>query len=197
MTTEENKPSHNMTSKYATLMETSGEEQESWYYFIKVDGNEEALKNLQDQLEKVDWYILDDLSTFDLDLDYYVSANTAKEMTKLELNHCSFHRKFDGKLKNIDFDFKKKDGNETKICKVFDVLGYGQIEEFIDDEDIDEDLRSNNGSSSEDSDSSSDDSESSSGSGISRKKDRAYREKLTEKHKKRDESNIPPSLKKR
>ena len=197
MTTEENKPSHNMTSKYATLMETSGEEQESWYYFIKVDGNEEALKNLQDQLEKVDWYILDDLSTFDLDLDYYVSANTAKEMTKLELNHCSFHRKFDGKLKNIDFDFKKKDGKETKICKVFDVLGYGQIEEFIDDEDIDEDLRSNNGSSSEDSDSSSDDSESSSGSGISRKKDRAYREKLTEKHKKRDESNIPPSLKKR
>ena len=148
-------------------------------------------------MEKVDWYILDDLSTFDLDLDYYVSANTAKEMTKLELNHCSFHRKFDGKLKNIDFDFKKKDGNETKICKVFDVLGYGQIEEFIDDEDIDEDLRSNNGSSSEDSDSSSDDSESSSGSGISRKKDRAYREKLTEKHKKRDESNIPPSLKKR
>jgi ribosomal protein S21 len=195
MTTEENKPSHNITSKYATLMETSGEEQESWYYFIKVDGNEEALKNLQEQLEKVDWYILEDLSTFDMDLDYYVSASTAKEMTKLELNHCSFHRKFDGKLKNIDFEFKKKDGNETKICKVFDVLGYGQIEEFIDDEDIDdEDLRSNNGSSDSDD---SDDTESSSDSSISRKKNRAYREKLTEKHKKKDESNIPPSLKKK
>lgn len=195
MTTEENKPSHNITSKYATLMETSGEEQESWYYFIKVDGNEEALKKLQEQLEKVDWYILEDLSTFDMDLDYYVSASTAKEMTKLELNHCSFHRKFDGKLKNIDFEFKKKDGNETKICKVFDVLGYGQIEEFIDDEDIDdEDLRSNNGSSDSDD---SDDTESSSDSSISRKKNRAYREKLTEKHKKKDESNIPPSLKKK
>lgn len=153
MTTEENKkdfnPSHNMTSKYATLMETSGEEQESWYYFIKVDGNEGFLKHLQEQLEQVDWYIIDDLSTFDLDLDYYLSAATAKEMTKLELNHCSFHRKFDGKLNKIDFDFKKKDGNETKICKVFDILGYGKIEDYIDDEDIDEeDLRTDSSSES-------------------------------------------------
>ena len=195
MSTEENKKndeilSHNMTSKYATLMETSGEEQESWYYFIKVDGNEEALKHLQDQLEKVDWYILDDLSTFDLDLDYYISANTAKEMTKLELNHCSFHRKFDGKLKIIDFDFKKKDGNETKICKVFDLLGYGQIEEFINDEDIDdEDLRSGSESDSE--------SDSSSGRSRTKGRNRESREKMTEKYKKKDERDVPPSLKKR
>ena len=131
-------PSHNMTGKYAILMETSGEENESWYYFIKYEGNEENLKDLQSQLEKIEFYIIDDLSTFDLELEFLVSAQTAKEMTKVDLNHSSFHRKFDGVLEKIDFDFKKKDGNETKICKVFDIIGMGQIENFIDDEDLDE-----------------------------------------------------------
>ena len=37
-------PSHKMDGKYAILMETSGEEFESWYYFIRIDGNEENLK---------------------------------------------------------------------------------------------------------------------------------------------------------
>ena len=59
-------------------------------------------------------------------------------MTKIDLNATSFHRKFDGKLKKIDFEFSKKDGNETKIYKVYDTIGFGKIEEFIDDEDIDE-----------------------------------------------------------
>ena len=131
-------PSHNSEGNYAILMETNGEEYESWYYFIKVKGNEDNLKHIHQQLEKVDWYILDDLSTFDLELDTYISANTAKEMTKVDLNSNSFHRKFDGKLQKIDFDFKKKDGNETKICKIFDILGYGQIEDYISDEDIDD-----------------------------------------------------------
>ena len=135
--------SHKMDGSYVILMETSGEEYESWYYFIRYQGNEENLKYLSDQLDKVDCKILDDLSTFDLDIEHTVSSQTAKEMTKIDLNHTSFHRKFDGKLKKIDFDFKKKDGNETKICKLFDILGYGQIENYIDDEDIDdEDLES-------------------------------------------------------
>ena len=134
----EKPPSHNKDGDYAILMETNGEEYESWYYFIKVKGNEENLKYLQSQLDKVEWYIIDDLSNFDIELEKYVSAQTAKEMTKVDLNSNSFHRKFDGKLKKIDFDFKKKDGNETKICKIFDVLGYGQIDEYISDEDIDE-----------------------------------------------------------
>jgi hypothetical protein len=146
-------PSHIMTGDYAVLMETSGEEMESWYYFIRVEGNEENLKHLQDQLEDVEWYILDDLSTFDLDLEHYVSAQTAKEMTNVELNHCSFHRKFDGKLQKIDFGFVKKDKNKKKIRKVNDVLGYGLIEEFIDDEDINpEDLIDGSGSESDDTD---------------------------------------------
>jgi len=145
------KSSHIMTGDYAVLQETSGEEMESWLYFIRVEGNEENLKHLQDQLEKVDWYILDDMSTFDLDLEHYVSAQTAKEMTKVELNHCSFHRKFDGKLKRIDFEFNKKDKNKKKIRKVFEIIGYGLIENFIDDEDIDpEDLVSDSDSDTTD-----------------------------------------------
>lgn len=131
-------PSHMMDGQYAILMETSGEESESWYSFIRVNGNEDNLKFLQEQLEKVEWYILDDLSTFDLDMDHFVSAQTAKELTKVDLNHTSFHRKFDGILKRIDFRFKKKMGNETKICVVNDKINFGKIEDYIDDEDLDE-----------------------------------------------------------
>src|SRR5688572_5638785 len=89
---------------YAILQETSGEESESWYYFIRYQGNEEALQHLQKQLEKIDWYLLDDtdVCTFDLELDYLVCEKTAKEMTKVDLNHFSFHRKFDGKLQMVD-----------------------------------------------------------------------------------------------
>jgi hypothetical protein len=131
-------PSHKTDGKYVTLMETSGEENESWISFIRLDGNEENIKHLQSQLEQVEWYIIDDLSTFDLDIDHPVSAQTAKEMTKVDLNHTSFHRKFDGVLQKVDLGFTKKDGNDTKICKTFDILGYGQIENFIEDEDLDE-----------------------------------------------------------
>ena len=144
------------TGKYAILMESNDEEFEQWYYFIKVDGNEENLEYLHKQLEKVDWEIMEDLSAFELDMDYVVSAQTAKEMSKVSLNYYSDHRKFDGRLKKIDFDFKKKDGNETKICKVFDTLGYGKIEDYISDEDIDdEDLCSASDSTDEESISSS------------------------------------------
>lgn len=127
-----------MSFKYATLQEMNEEEMECWMYFIRYEGNEEALQKLQEQLSKVEFYIIEGLSTFDLELDYLVSETTAKEMTKIDLNSHSFHRKFDGKLKDIDFEFRKRDSNETKICKCFDVLGYGQIEDYIDGEDIDE-----------------------------------------------------------
>ena len=131
-------------------MESNDSEFEQWYYFIKVDGNEENLRYLEKQLSKIDWEILEDSSTFDLEMNYFVSAQTAKEMTKIDLNAYSYHRKFDGSLKKIDFEFKKKDGNETKMWKVFDLLGYGKIEDYVSDEDMDdEDLLSQ---SEEDSD---------------------------------------------
>lgn len=144
-------PSHKMTGEYAALMETNGNECESWYYFIRRQGNEEALQHLQDQLEKVNhWIVLDDLSAFDLDLDHFVTAKTAKQMTKIELNSYAFHRKFDGKLQMINLGFRKKDKDEKKMCKTFDQLGYGQIEDYISDEDLDpEDLTDNESSDSD------------------------------------------------
>jgi len=147
------KSTHNMEGKYVIFMETSGKEFESWYYFIRYEGNEEALKHLQEQLQKIEWFIIDDLSTFDLDLEHFISAVTAKELTKVELNSYSFHRKFDGKLKMIDFNFTKKDmkHNDRMICKVFDILGYGQIEDYVSDEDLDDEDLTENSSSDDDS----------------------------------------------
>ena len=83
--------------KWVVLCETSGKECESWYYFIKYAGNEKALNYLQKQLEKIDMYILDEWSTFDLDLDHFFTKRTTEEMLKLEVN-TQFHRRFDGNL---------------------------------------------------------------------------------------------------
>jgi len=123
--------------KYAILMETNAEECESWYYFIKYNGNEKKLKHLNSQLNQIEMYLLDDLSTFDLDLEHLVSEQTAKEMTKIELNSVSFHRKFDGVLQTVNIGLKRKDPNEKRIERVYNKLAFGSIEDFIDKEDID------------------------------------------------------------
>jgi hypothetical protein len=65
--------------KYATIMETSGEECESWYYFIKYNGNEKNLEYLKQQIEQIEMYIIDDLSTFDIELEHLVSEKTRFE----------------------------------------------------------------------------------------------------------------------
>ena len=135
----------NSEVKYAILQETNGEENETWINFIRYKGNEEALEHLAKQLSTVEFYILDDLSTFDLETDYLVSELTAKEMSKVDLNHYSFHRKFDGVLKKIDLKLKDGQSNDRKLKNIFKVLGYGRIDEYIDEEDIDpEDMRENN-----------------------------------------------------
>ena len=125
-------------NKYAVLMETNGEECESWYYFLKYNGNEKNLIHLSNQLDQIEMYVLEDKSTFDLDLEHLVSEQTAKEMTKLELNSISFHRKFDGKLKTVNLGLKRKDSNEKRINRIDNKLGFGKIENYIDEEDIDE-----------------------------------------------------------
>lgn len=136
------------SSKYVVLMETSDEHYESWYYCIKYEGNEENLKHLNEQLESVTWHILEDLSTFDLDLEHLISEQTAKELTKLDLNHHSFHRKFDGVLDKIELSLKYNDKNDRKIKKVCKILGDGGIENFIDKEDIDEEDLTDNSNNS-------------------------------------------------
>ena len=197
---DEPEPSHNMEGRYVALLETNGEENEQWYYFIRYEGNEKNLQHLQNQLEKVDWYILDDLSTFDLDLEHFVCAQTAKEMTKLELN-TQWNRKFDGKLEKIDLGFKKKDKNDKMITRTFDILGYGQIEDFVDDEDIDpEDLADSDeeSESESESDSESENTENESESSDSESSDSTPPPKKGKdkkgKDKKEREKGIPPAL---
>jgi hypothetical protein len=90
-----------------------------------------------------------------MDLEYLVHEQTAKEMTMVDLNHCSFHRKFDGKLEKINLGFKDHYSDEKKMKKAFNVLGYGKIEEFIDQEDVDEELLVSDHSSSSDNEGSS------------------------------------------
>ncbi len=136
-------PSHNMDGTYAILQEMNERKCQSMLTFIRTEGNMKALQALQDQLEPIDWELMENSSTFDLELEYLVSAVTAKEMSKVDLNPI-FHRKFDGTLKCIDFGFRRSDKNRKKIGKVFDLLGNSGIEEFISDEDIDpEDLENN------------------------------------------------------
>lgn len=126
---------------YATLMEMNDEHAECWYFFIRKEGNEENLKHLQDQLSSIEWSLEEDQSTFDLETTYFVSEQTAKEMTKLDLNKNSFHRKFDGVLQKIDFGLKSSHSDDRKMSKVCKLLQNGGIEDFIDMEDIDpEDL---------------------------------------------------------
>lgn len=125
---------------YAVLMESSCYDFESWYYFIKVEGNEENLKFISDQIDKIEECAMfdEDVTIFDIDLDHLVSEQTAKEMCLLDLNSVSYHRKFDGVLKRVDFGFKKKDDDEKKMIRIYKMIGDGQIDKFIDQEDIDE-----------------------------------------------------------
>lgn len=184
--------SHITEGDYAIFMETSNAEGESWYSFIRVKDNLDALNHLQSQLEQVDWYISEDLSMFDLDLSVFVSAKTAKEMTKVQLNSYTYHAKYDGKLEMINLGFKSKDDTEKKMERAFNVLGYGQLENFIDDEDIDEeDIDS---SEFVGSDISGDTSESDSGSDSDSDSDSGSESEDGSKSEDEEQPNLPASL---
>ena len=128
-----------MSNKYAVLMETSPEDCESWYYFIKYNGNEDALNNIKAQFDKIkEAVIIDDINLFDLDIENLISEECAKQLCMLEVNSVTYHRKFDGVLENIDFRFKKKDDDETMMFKIFDKIGEGDIDLFVTIEDIPE-----------------------------------------------------------
>jgi hypothetical protein len=131
------KASHSQTGTYVVLQETNESEMETWLYFIKYEGNEKNLEHLKSKIESVENIVIPDCSVFDIDLEHRVSAQTAKEMTKVELNSQQWHRKFDGKLSKVKIKFSDKDDDEDKVLKIFNKLGYGQIENYIDDEDID------------------------------------------------------------
>lgn len=141
-------------TKYAILMETNGEECESWYYFIKYNENKKELKHLKNQIDQIEMYVLEDLSAFDIEIENLVSEKTAAEMVRIEVNAVTFHRKFDGKMEFIDLKLKKKDSNECRIEKINDVIGMGDIDKFIENEDIPpEHLENNSDDDDDDSDS--------------------------------------------
>jgi hypothetical protein len=120
---------------YAILTETNGGEYETWYSFIRWEGNEEAIRDLDEQFKKIRFYIIDELSTFEIEYKRLVSSQTAREMCKMDINSYMFHRKFDGKLQKIDFGFSKRDSNDDRIEKVNDKIAMGDIDQFISGED--------------------------------------------------------------
>src|SRR3989344_5782626 len=124
----------NSSSKYIIFQE-SIPEYETIMYFLKLQGNEENISYLKKQLDEVDWWMDDDLSVFEMETEHPVSELTAKEMTEPDLNSTSFHRKFDGKLKKIDFKFKPNHSDKRKMKKIFNKLGGGLIDNYISDED--------------------------------------------------------------
>lgn len=124
-----------MSCHYAILIETSDEKRESWYSFIRYDGNEDNLHALEKQFKSVDWVLLPNTSSFQLHLDYLVSEETARQMSKLKMNFIP-HRRYDGYLKKINFGIDNNcDGNVTKIGKIHDTLKFGRIATFINNED--------------------------------------------------------------
>ena len=116
-------------------MESNEHEVESWYYFLKFQGNEKALAYLNQQLEKIDMVFEDDLNTFILETENLVSEQTAREMCKVDLNHVTFHRKFDGQLEMIHLNLKKRDSNIKMLKKLNKKLMNQGIENYIDGED--------------------------------------------------------------
>lgn len=131
---------HKTDGEYVILQEHNHDEAETWLYFIRWQGNEDVLTHLNNQIEPLSGHLLDDCSSFDIDINNRVSAITAKQMTKLELNSFQWHRKFDGVMKAIDFRFKEKHSMDYMVDKVHRVLSFGKICDYIDDEDIDTDL---------------------------------------------------------
>ena len=87
---------------------------------------------------------------FTLELGHLVSEQTAREMCTVDLNAGMFHRKFDGTLKKIRFDFSKRDDNEERIEKIYDMIGRGDIDNFVDGEEEFSDDNSSNEEKTED-----------------------------------------------
>jgi hypothetical protein len=122
-------------TKYATLMETSGPDYESWYYFIKYDGNEEALKFLKEQLESIENDVVyEDMSKFDIDIDNLLSQEAVDQFILLELNSVMYHRRYDGKMQKIDFQFRKKDKDTKRLLKIDEMLAGGAIDKYVEDQ---------------------------------------------------------------
>lgn len=121
---------------YAIFCETNFEFLESWYTFIKKEGNEIPLLHLQKQLQDIDWDADQDNGHFTLDMENTVSAATAHQMIKVDLGNYYFHQKFDGEMREINLGIKKRDSSRKKIKKAHAILAKNGIRDFLSMEDL-------------------------------------------------------------
>lgn len=126
-------------TKYVVFCENNFDDLQSWYSFIKIEGNEKNLRHLKHCVDAVDWgEASDDCSSFALDMNG-VSAETAEEMCNVELDNWYRHRKFDGTLRKIPITLKDRDSDEKKAWILSSMLAGNNILEFIDGHDFDKD----------------------------------------------------------
>ena len=168
-------------SQYVVLQEQDRDFDGDMYYFIRLQGNEDNLKKLAEQLDKIECWEWDNV-VYTIDLDHPVSETTANEMCAIELNRY-MHGKFN-KLLPVDFKFKSKDSDRKMQKRVATLFGGEGLLNFLQDEDKFGRTSSEEEESSDDSDSSSSESESES-------------EEEKEKHKKKKVKGLPPAILKR
>ena len=126
-----------MTETYAVFIETNYDDGESWYTFIRKKDNEVPLNALQRLLQKVDWSRVEEESDSSFELNTEgVSVQTAKEMSMLDLGLRYFHGKFDGLMKPVEIELKKKYRNNKKAAVINDALGWGHIADYLSGEDL-------------------------------------------------------------
>lgn len=123
--------------RYAVLSESNVDYPETWFYFLHAsESNLPHLKHLADQINMIDWEILEGCSVFAIDADNTVSEQCAIDMCKIDLHTRHVNRKFDGVMRRVDFGFHKKHRNHKLILKVNDLLLKGKISQYIDDEHV-------------------------------------------------------------
>ena len=122
---------------YAVFAETNADDMETWLTFISKEGNESKLNHLSRQLDQIDWSEAPEYTGMFVVDTKGVSRTTAREMMFVNLNTRYDPNKFDGPMKLIDFGFKKKDSHETKAVKVYELIGEGNVCNFLGKEDLD------------------------------------------------------------
>jgi hypothetical protein len=119
---------------YAVFSEMNVDELETWYTFIRKEGNAEPLESLKRIIDGIRWDDApDDVSVFSLDTKG-VSEKTAKEMCMIDLDHYFFHSKFDGKMKRVPVE--DHSSSRRTAISLHDQVGGNNIADFLSDEDL-------------------------------------------------------------
>jgi hypothetical protein len=137
MSQEEKTNSRPEDASYAVFAETNADDMETWLTFISKSGNEDHLNHLAKQFNEIDWGEAPEYTgMFALDTRG-VSWSTARDMMMINLNTRYDPNKFDGPMQRVDFGFKRRDTDETKAVKVYEIIGGAHICDFLGTEDLD------------------------------------------------------------